>query len=86
LFFKNTKDFMWTYMLVMCIYKCVFNIIVENIVGLKECFSQHYLYQVHTKVKLNLKKNLSPMRRGFVPSFVNYKKGCTRLAAASDKV
>jgi hypothetical protein len=30
--------------------------------------------------------SLSPIRRGFVPSFVNYKKGCTRLAAASDKV
>ena len=30
--------------------------------------------------------NLSPIRRGFAPSFVNYKKGCTRLAAASDKV
>jgi exonuclease VII small subunit len=28
----------------------------------------------------------SPIRRGFVPCFVNYKKGCTRLAAASDKV
>jgi hypothetical protein len=27
-----------------------------------------------------------PMRRGFAPSFVNYKKGCTRLAAASDQV
>ena len=26
------------------------------------------------------------MRRGFAPSFVNYKKGCTRLAAASDQV
>ena len=26
------------------------------------------------------------MRCGFVPGFVNYKKGCTRLAAASDKV
>jgi hypothetical protein len=26
------------------------------------------------------------MRRGFAPSFVNYKKGYTRLAAASDKV
>jgi hypothetical protein len=26
------------------------------------------------------------MRRGFTPDFVNYKKGCTRLAAASDKV
>jgi hypothetical protein len=30
--------------------------------------------------------NLSPIRRGFVPSFVNYKKGCTRLTVASDKV
>ena len=28
--------------------------------------------------------SLSPIRRGFAPSFVNYKKGCTRLA--SDKV
>ena len=26
------------------------------------------------------------MRRGFAPDFVNNKKGCTRLAAASDKV
>ena len=26
------------------------------------------------------------MRREFVPGFVNYKKECTRLAAASDKV
>jgi hypothetical protein len=30
--------------------------------------------------------SLSPIRRGFVPGFVNYKKGCTRLAAARDKV
>jgi hypothetical protein len=29
--------------------------------------------------------SLSPIRRGFGPGFVNYKKGCTRLAAASDK-
>jgi hypothetical protein len=29
--------------------------------------------------------SLSPIRRGFVPGFVNYKKGCTRLAAVSDK-
>jgi hypothetical protein len=28
-------------------------------------------------------QNLS---RGFAPGFVNYKKGCSRLAAASDKV
>jgi len=30
--------------------------------------------------------SLSPIRRGFAPGFVNYKKGCTRLASASDKV
>jgi hypothetical protein len=30
--------------------------------------------------------SLLPIRRGFAPGFVNYKKGCTRLAAASDKV
>jgi hypothetical protein len=29
---------------------------------------------------------LSPKRHGFAPGFVNYKKGCTRLAAASEKV
>jgi hypothetical protein len=28
----------------------------------------------------------SPIRRGFAPGFVNYKKACTRLAAASNKV
>jgi len=30
--------------------------------------------------------SLSPIQRGFAPGFVYYKKGCTRLAAASDKV
>jgi hypothetical protein len=29
--------------------------------------------------------SLSPIRRGFAPGFVNYKKGCTRLAAAREK-
>ena len=29
--------------------------------------------------------SLSTIRRGFTPSFVNYKKGCTRLTAAIDK-
>jgi hypothetical protein len=30
--------------------------------------------------------SLSPIWRGFAPGFVNLKKGCTRLAAAHDKV
>jgi hypothetical protein len=29
--------------------------------------------------------SLSPTLRGFAPGFVNYKKGCTRLAATNDK-
>ena len=35
---------------------------------------------------LTIHTSLSPIRRGFAPGFVNYKKGCTRLAASSDKV
>jgi hypothetical protein len=30
--------------------------------------------------------SLSPIWCGFAPGFVHYKKGCTRLAAASDKL
>jgi hypothetical protein len=30
--------------------------------------------------------SLSAIRREFAPGFVDYKKGCTRLAAANDKV
>ena len=30
--------------------------------------------------------SLSPIWHGFAPNFVNYKKGCTLLAATSDKV
>ena len=29
---------------------------------------------------------ISPIRRRFIPGFVNYKKGCTRHAASSDKL
>ena len=35
---------------------------------------------------LTTRTSLSPIRHGFTPSFVSYKKGCTRLEAASDKV
>ena len=35
---------------------------------------------------LTTNASLSPKRRGFTPGCVNYKKGYTRLAAASDKV
>ena len=35
---------------------------------------------------LTIHTSLSPIRHGFAPSCVNYKKGCTPLTAASDKV
>ena len=35
---------------------------------------------------LAIHTRLSPIRHGFAPSCVSYKIGCTRLAAASDKV
>ena len=35
---------------------------------------------------LTTHSSLIPIQRGFAPGFVNYKKGCTRLAAACDKV
>jgi hypothetical protein len=35
---------------------------------------------------LTTRASLSPIQRGFAPGFANYKKGCTRLAVASDKV
>jgi hypothetical protein len=34
---------------------------------------------------LTIYTSLSPIRRGFAPGFVNYKKGYTRFAVASDK-
>jgi hypothetical protein len=42
--------------------------------------------QYNNHEKKNLKKEESPIWHGFTPGFVSYKKGCTRLAAASDKV
>jgi hypothetical protein len=35
---------------------------------------------------LAIHTSLLAIRHAFAPGFVNYKKGCTRLAAASDKV
>jgi len=45
----------------------------------------HSFYIAHYLI-LKLIKALYSIWRGFAPGFVNYKKGCTRLAAASDKV
>jgi hypothetical protein len=52
--------------------------IMKTRIFLKMCNDVIYIYIPHT--------SLTPIRRGFAPSFVNYNKRCIRLAAASDKV
>jgi hypothetical protein len=41
---------------------------------------------LNTKIQIQIHTRLSPLRRGFAPHFIKYKRGCTRLAAANDKV
>ena len=41
---------------------------------------------LNTKIQIQIHTSLSPLRRGFAPHFINYKRGCTRLAATRDKV
>ena len=48
--------------------------------------SKNYWFSFNAFLGSGWLNELSPIRRGFAPSFVNYKKGCTRLAVASDKV
>ena len=45
-----------------------------------------WLNELDSWIYLTTHTSLSPIRRGFELSLVNYKKGCIRLAAASDKV
>ena len=55
----------------------------KNIIDIK---LSAWVAQWVRSLDLTTHTSLSPIRHGFAPSFVNYKKGCTRLAAASDKV
>jgi hypothetical protein len=52
--------------------------------SIKKNEEQSYKYLVIGRDKSYFVKFHS--RRGFAPGFVNYKKGCIRLAAASDKI
>jgi len=64
------------------------HVIVNNKINLlypqSECGAR--VAQWVRSLDLTAHTNLSPILCGFAPSFVNYKNGCTRLAAASDKV
>jgi hypothetical protein len=46
----------------------------------------HRVAQWVRSLDLTIHTSLSPIRRGFALGFGNYKKGCTRLTDACDKV
>jgi hypothetical protein len=67
---------------------CVFEVPVQSVPITTNVVSSNpadgEVYSIQPSVITHT--SLSRIRRGFVPGFVDYKKGCTRLAAASDKV
>ena len=69
-------------------YKCIYFLYIYYTINtylVTDLLLCHSLKKTHTHLTKG-PGGLSPIRRGFALGFVNYKKGCTRLAAASDKV
>jgi len=76
---------------------CVVFFILAIVLSVLWITSSYYFYGIFLiqgarvaqwvrSLDLTAHTSLSQIRRGFAPSFVNNKKRCTRLAAASDKV
>jgi hypothetical protein len=80
----QTYTFLFTCQRVLCCIVC--NAFVNRV-----CLHDLFLYVIYVISVLNALQSLccmlllSPIRCAFASSCVDYKKGCTRLAAASDK-
>ena len=95
---KTVEHTSWLSRNVLCALNWIF-ICNSVIVTLRHVFFKESLYinthiisavgirvaQWVMSLDLTAHTSPSPIRRGFAPSFVNYKKGCTRFAATSDK-
>ena len=66
--------------------KYFFLIIEDGVFNVEKHIKKIQMAQWVRSLDLTAHTSLSPIRHGFTPNFVDYKKGCTRLAAASDKV
>ena len=62
------------------------NIVESGVNTINNIFGGARMAQWVRSLDLTSHTSLSPIQRWFALSFVNYKKGCTRLAATSDKV
>jgi hypothetical protein len=61
------------------------NTILRQKTQLSQYTWDKWYYKLHILDYLTTHTSLSPIRRGFALGFVNYKKGCIRLADAGDK-
>ena len=79
-FIVNILFLCWLHFIEDILAFCVYFAIARGYVWVGERFSffRPYVHTTHA--------SLSPIRHGFVPGFVSYYEGCTRLSAASDKV
>jgi hypothetical protein len=78
--FSMLKDWFCRSLFVLCAFSFGHCIVCPSIYGGAR------MAQWVKSLDLAANTNLSPIQHGFAPSFVNCKKGCTRLATASDKV
>jgi hypothetical protein len=74
------------FIFVFLILSLYFNLVLIIHIWYHQSFKGPLVAQWVRSLDLTAHTSLSPIRRGFAPNFVDYKKRCTRLAAASDKV
>ena len=72
--------------LILSLYCLYFNLVLIIHIWYHQSFKGPRVAQRVRSLDLTARASLLPIRRGFAPNFVNYKKGFIGLAAASDKV
>ena len=90
-FISNLIKYYFVNMIYICQTHIKFNQMLVNVSQIDFKFNLQIsggarVAQWVRSLDLTTHTSLSPIRRGFVPGFVNYKKGCIRLTAACDKV
>jgi hypothetical protein len=78
-------SFIISVFLILSLHCLYFNWVLIIHIWYHQSFKGPRVAQWVRSLDLTAHTSLSPIRRGFAPNFVNDKKGCTRLAAASDK-
>ena len=90
IFFNHTIIFIQSLVTNIMRVQAPLNISLSNLYDKTFIILRQYRARVAQYVRqlnnLTTHTSLSPIQHGFAPGFVNYTKGCTRLATSSDKV